>query len=286
MKTDDSPVALVTGGSAGLGLVVSQRLIREGYRVTIVGRDEERLRKAQQYLRDAVGDPSKKNVTPFPEDQVSVYCCDLTDQSAVEQLVDHVRATYGRMDALVNCVGASDRGLIETLDPQRADVLFQQNVVTALLCSQASLSMLEETGGVIVNVGSLAAKVGARYIGGYAIVKHGLAGMTQQMRLELKPRGIHVGLINPGPIRRADSGSRYQERVDGELPQQASRPGGGTRVKGLPPERVAESVLKMIRRRVPDMVLPKYLRVLIATGHAFPRLGDWLLLKFTSPKDE
>ena len=279
MKTDDSPVAMVTGGSAGLGLVVSQRLIREGYRVTIVGRDEARLNKAREYLREAVADGQS-------EDQVSIYCCDLTDRSAVEQLVEFVRATYGRLDVLVNCVGASDRGLIESLDPQRADFLFQQNVVTALLCSQSSLSMLEESGGVIVNIGSLAAKVGARYIGGYAIAKHGLAGMTQQMRLELKPRGIHVGLINPGPIRREDAGTRYQERVDGELPKQASRPGGGTRVKGLPPEKVAESVVKMIRRRVPDMVLPKYLRVLIATGHAFPRLGDWLLLKFTSPKDE
>ena len=91
--------------------------------------------------------------------------------------------------------------------------------------------------------------------------------------------------MSPGPIRREDGGQRYQESVAG-LPPQAAQPGGGTRVKGLPPERVAEAVLKAIQKRKPDVVLPRYLRLLITLGHAVPRLGDWLLLKFTSPKTD
>ncbi len=137
-----------------------------------------------------------------------------------------------------------------------------------------------------MNIGSLASKVGARYIGGYAIAKHALAGMTQQLRLELKPRGIHVGLVSPGPIRRDDAGQRYNKSMEEGLPTQASAPGGGTRLKGLAPERVADAVLRCIESRKPDIVLPGYLRLLIATGHAFPRLGDWLLLKFTSVKED
>ncbi len=189
------------------------------------------------------------------------------------------------MDVLVNCVGGSDRGLAENLTSERLIELVQQNVVTALLCSQAALEMLQQSGGTIVNVGSLAAKVGARYLGGYAAAKHALAGMTQQMRLELRPRGIHVALVSPGPIRRDDAGTRYDQRIDDSVPEQASKPGGGTRVKGLDPDKVARAILSCVRKRRGDVIMPAYMRLLIAVGHAIPRLGDWLLLKFTSMKE-
>jgi hypothetical protein len=108
--------------------------------------------------------------------------------------------------------------------------------------------------------------------------------MTQQLRLELKPRGIHVALLSPGPIRRDDAGQRYRDAIQEGLPAQAAEPGGGTRLKGLPPERVARAVVRCLHRRTADVVLPGHLRILIAVGHAFPRLGDWLLLKFTSSR--
>ena len=275
------PVALVTGGSAGLGFVIARKLLDTGYSVVIVGRDAERLDEAIARL-----DPKEcVSRTDAKGQRLTSFACDLTDGNAVEQLVIDTLKNHERLDVLVNCVGASDRGLIENLEADRAEFLFQQNVITALHCSQESLDALEATGGVIVNIGSLASKVGARYIGAYAIAKHALAGMTQQMRLELKPRGIHVCLVSPGPIRREDAGQRYQKSIDG-LPAQAAKPGGGTRVKGLPPERVADAVLAAIQHRKPDVVLPRYLRRLIMLGHASPRLGDWLLLKFTSPKDD
>ena len=278
MVSDRPAVALVTGGSAGLGFVIARRLLDAGYCVVIVGRDSGRLEDAMRRLDPEGCLSSDGNIGQ----RLACFPCDLTDARAVAQLVTDTLNTWGRLDVLVNCVGASDRGLIENLEPDRAEFLFRQNVTTALLCSQNTIEALEKTGGVIVNIGSLASKVGARYIGAYAMAKHALAGMTQQLRLELKPRGIHVCLVSPGPIRRKDAGQRYQESIDG-LPPQAAKPGGGTRVKGLPPERVADAVLAAIRRRKPDVVLPRYLRLLIMLGHASPRLGDWLLLKFTSP---
>lgn len=281
MVSDRNPVALVTGGSAGLGMVIARKLLDAGYSVVIVGRDSERL-------NDAVSRLDSERCLSRTEglgQSLTCFSCDLTDAEAVEQLIANTLQFNDRLDVLVNCVGASDRGLIENLEANRAEFLFQQNVITALLCSQKALDALEKTGGVIVNIGSLASKVGARYIGAYAIAKHALAGMTQQLRLELKPRGIHVCLVSPGPILRLDAGQRYKKSIDG-LPAQAARPGGGTRVKGLAPERVAEAVLTAIQHRKPDVVLPRYLRLLIMLGHASPRLGDWLLLKFTSPKND
>ena len=93
------------------------------------------------------------------------------------------------------------------------------------------------------------------------MAKHALAGMTQQLRLELKPRGIHVCLVSPGPIRREDGGQRYRESVAG-LPPQALNQGRNTCQRPAP-RKVAEAVLKAIQKRKPDVVLPRYLRLLI-----------------------
>ena len=267
-----SLVALVTGGSAGLGFLIAQTLLRQGYRVVITGRNEERLSEAVAKL-DLVA-----------KGFVVSQKADVTAPSDVELLFNQVLTNQGGLDVLVNCVGQSDRGLIESLTADRLKQLFDQNVISTLLCCQASIPMLEKSSGVIINIGSLSAKVSPRYLGGYSISKHALAALSGQLRLELKPRGIHVGQINPGPIRRDDAGQRYADRVDKNLPDQANQPGGGARISGLDQQKVADEVARMIRKRIPDVIFPRHLRMLIAIGHALPRLGDWLLLKFTSQK--
>lgn len=206
----------------------------------------------------------------------------MTDDEAVRALAEALRENGPGIDVLVNVVGESDRGAVIDLTADRIRELIETNVLSALRCSQALLPQLEMRRGVIVNVGSLAAKVGARYLGAYPTAKHALAGLTQQMRLEWHDRGVHVGLINPGPIRREDAGFRYAKQVaTGNLPAEAARPGGGTTIKGLDPERVATAVVRMIRRRAPDILLPAHLRPLVAIGHLWPPLGDWLLRRFT-----
>ncbi|TWT83206.1 putative oxidoreductase [Planctomycetes bacterium CA13] len=266
-----SPVAIITGGSSGLGKAIAETFLAAGFAIVIVGRNQARLELAREELAT--------------RGSAVIVVADVSTEAGAAKINAAAQQHFGRLDVLINCVGASDRGLAENLSTDRLDELVKQNVHTALLCSDAALPLLEISGGVIVNIGSLAAKVGARYLGGYCIAKHALAGLTQQMRLELKPRGVHVALVNPGPIQRSDAGSRYQSQIDDNVPSQAARPGGGTKLKGLPPEKVAAAVLRCVTHRCPDVVLPGYLRILIAVGHLSPRLGDWLLLKFSSSKE-
>ena len=136
----------------------------------------------------------------------------------MEQVIRQILLQHGRLDAIINCVGQSDRGLIENLTVDRLRELIDQNVIATLVCSQAAIPALEATHGSIVNIGSLAAKVSPRFLGGYAIAKHALAALTGQLRLELKPRGIQVSMVSPGPIRRNDQGSRYDDRVTEGMP--------------------------------------------------------------------
>ncbi|QEG02481.1 putative oxidoreductase [Stieleria maiorica] len=253
-----------------MGSVIAETFADAGYQVIIVGRSAERLDAAKQQLQSRPG----RSIATLPGD--------VGRRSECDRIATEVERQFGRLDSLVNCVGASDRGLADELDAERLRELIDQNVTTALLCCQALRGLLERSGGSVVNIGSLAGKVGARYLGGYNVAKHALTGLTQQLRLEWRERGIHVALVSPGPIRREDAGTRYRDRADGSLPASASAPGGGTKVKGLAPQRVARIVLQCARRRRTDVILPGYLRLLIVLGNAFPRLGDWLLIKFTS----
>lgn len=260
---------LITGGSAGLGLVIADTFAGAGYRVVIVGRSKARLDAAQQQLGGT------------PERNVMALQCDVTNREDCQQLAATVDQQCGRLDVLVNCVGVSDRGVVSDLSADRLRELIDQNVITTLLCCQAFAPMLEASGGSVVNIGSLAGKVGARYLGGYNAAKHALTGLTQQLRLEWREKGIHVALVSPGPIRRQDAGTRYAIANSG-VPATAAAPGGGTKVKGLDPQIVADAVLRCVSKRRPDVILPGYLRLLIVLGNAFPRLGDWILIKFTS----
>ena len=223
-------VAIVTGASAGLGLAIASTFLKAGYHVVGVGRDGERLASAAASIQ---GEHAIQSAGAIPAaGRFATAVADVTVGESVEQLFSKVKLEYGRVDVLVNCVGRSDRGSIMTLTTNHLVELFSDNVVSALLCSQAALPLLKESRGVIVNIGSLAAKVGPRHLGAYPAVKHALAGMTQQMRLEWREFGVHVALVSPGPIRRADAGMRYDtQSKDPALPEAARKPGGGTSVR-------------------------------------------------------
>lgn len=273
-KSSQIPVAVIVGASSGLGIAISKVFLEAGYQVYGVGRDAAKFEEASKAIASV-----KK---PTASQCVHFLNCDATDQTAVHELFAHIQSCSGRLDVLVNCVGLSDRGSIESLSRERLIQLVDANVTSVLFCSQAALPMLKQSRGVVVNIGSLASKVGARYLGAYPAAKHALAGLSQQMRLEWKEYGVAVVLVNPGPIQREDAGIRYASQVsDAKIPAAARLPGGGTALTGLIPTMVAEKVLKAVQRRTPDLILPGYARLLVAAGHLYPRLGDWLLLKMT-----
>lgn len=273
MSTDDSnrKVALITGASAGLGLAIARRFAEAGFDLAIVGRDVDRLKEAAGKIH---GDGA-----------VECIACDVTEQEEVERLLTSVSDKFERLDVLVNNVGLSDRGVTRSLEIERLTELLKANVFTALLCSQISMPLLENSRGQIINIGSLAAKVAPRYLGGYAAAKHSLAAVTQQLRLESREVGVNVMLVSPGPIRRGDAGERYKDKVTEGMPDSANKPAGGTKVKGLAPEYVADRIYRAYCRRSVDVMLPGYLRPIVALGHLFPSLGDRMLLWFTKTKD-
>ncbi len=179
-------VAVVMGASSGLGLAIARTLSQNGYEVIAAARHLERLQAAKSQICGAeTGNSTGEN----PCSRLHLWQCDAVSADSVKQFFANVRGQFGRLDVLVNCVGQSDRGSVAELTPEKLHVLLDMNVVSALLPSQAALPLLKESRGVVVNIGSLAARVGARYLGGYPATKHALSGLTQQMRLEWLPSG-------------------------------------------------------------------------------------------------
>lgn len=205
---------------------------------------------------------------------------DITRQDQVDQLIAHTIDASGRLDALVNCAGLSSRGRILETTPEEFQRLFELNVFAVARCTRAAMPHLLKTRGHVVNIGSLSGKSASRYLGAYPASKFALAAYTQQLRLELAPEGVHVLLVSPGPIARDDGGRRYHE-LAGDLPEQALKPGGGVRLGGIAPEKLARRILRACGRRQPELVVPRRAKLLFALQQLSPRLGDWLLRKMT-----
>jgi NAD(P)-dependent dehydrogenase (short-subunit alcohol dehydrogenase family) len=213
---------------------------------------------------------------------VLAYQADVTSCSEVQAAVDLHLGAHGRLDVLVNVVGMSDRGRLESLKPEVLRELFEMNVISTLICSQTCLSALRQSRGVIVNIGSLASRLAPRYLGGYVVAKHALAGLSRQLRLECEADGVHVGLVCPGPIASDRPPNRYGVDAATNVPESAAAPGGGAKLRQLSPETVAAAVMRCIDDRKIEIVLPGKTRMLMLLGTISPRLADWVLSRKTS----
>ncbi len=260
-------VALVTGGSAGLGLAIARALVFAGAKVTIAARDPERLAAACKSLT------SGGNVC-------AAIPADVTKQADCERLVSETVGQLGRLDLLVNCAGRSARGEVAATSAEAFAELIDVNFLSAVRVTQAALPHLLTGRGHLVFIGSLASKSASRFLGAYPASKFPLAAYAQQLRLELGSQGLHSLLVCPGPIRRDDAGQRY-DAAAASLPAEARQPGGGVKLKGIDPDWLAARILRACERRQPDLVVPARARLLFAISQLWPRWGDWIVTRMT-----
>lgn len=263
----EGKVAIVTGASAGFGAALASELIKANTHVAVADIDSQPLEDAAEHWAEQGG-----SVLAVPTD--------VTEPAQVQSLVEKVVERFGRLDLMANIVGRSSRGLLLDTPPDEFLNMFRLNFLSVVHGAQAAAPHLIQTGGHLVNMGSLAAKSAARFLGAYPASKFPVAAFSQQLHYELSPKGVHVLLVCPGPLARPDAGTRYDDQA-ADLPESARRPGGGVRVKGIPPERLARQVLHACQRRKRELVIPWKARCLFALLQLFPSLGDRILLSMT-----
>ncbi len=205
-------VAIVTGGSSGLGRAIARALCRRGAKVVIAARTKDKLDAVAAELAASGG-------------EVLAVPADVRRQEDVEALVATTIQRFGRIDALFNNAGSSARGAaIDTTAAEFAD-LMDLNFTALVRCTRAAIPSLLETKGHLVNIGSLAGKTAARYMGAYSATKFAVSAYSQQLRLELGPQGLHVLLVSPGPIAPRNRASTRKRRSPRCQPAPAGRAG-------------------------------------------------------------
>lgn len=199
------PVALVTGGAAGIGRAIAERFARSGYAVALLDRDAAAVAVAAEALR-ARGVPALG------------IAASVADEAAVEAAVSTVAATLGRLDVLVNNAGiACNKPTLDlSLDEwQRAVDI---NLTGVFLCARAGgRRMVAQGHGVIINMGSMYGTVAAPDRAGYCATKSAVDMLTRVLAVEWAPHGLRVNGIAPGYVRTALLDALIQQgRVDAD----------------------------------------------------------------------
>ncbi len=181
-------VALIVGGSRGIGAAAARAFLEQGAKVVVTGR-------RQALLDEFVGSlPS--------QDNIRTIAADIIDQQAMLDAVDLAVSAFGRLDcAFNNAGGGHPPGRIHELPAEEFVKSLELNLTGVFYAMQAQIrAMLDCGGGSIINTSSSAGLVGVPRIPGYVASKHGLAGLTKAAALEYAVDNIRCNLIAPGPV--------------------------------------------------------------------------------------
>ncbi len=186
MSELNGQVALVTGGSRGIGLAISSELARAGCAVAVIGRDEEAAKAAAAGLE---GEGHR------------AYGCDVRDGESVAATVGRITEDLGPVDILVNNAGITRDNLVIRMSEDEWDDVFAVNLKGAFIMTKAlARGMMKRRGGVILNVTSVVGLTGNAGQANYAASKAGLIGFTKSVAKELASRGVRCNAIAPGFI--------------------------------------------------------------------------------------
>lgn len=196
-------VAIVTGGSRGIGYTITQALIDAGMNVAICARNQQELDHAGAELNRQAG-----------RDAVLAVRADVSNKSDVEHLVQETLNRWGAIDVLVNNAAVGGGGEIEQISEQDWDRIHDIDLKGVYLCSQAVFpAMKQQRSGYIINISSWAGKEGMAGLGAYCAAKFGVVGWTQTLQQEGKDVGIRASVICPGATAtrmNRDSGERLR----------------------------------------------------------------------------
>jgi short-subunit dehydrogenase len=184
----DGKVAIITGASSGIGAALAVQLSREGAAVILAARRKERIEKL-------AGEISGGGFTALPVQ------ADVTRRPDAEMLLRTAIERYGRLDILVNNAGRGHFASVEETTDEMIRSMFELNVYSLWYTTRPALVQMKKQGsGHIINIASLAGKLGYPFNSAYVAAKHACVGFTHALRMELLETGIHATVVCPAGV--------------------------------------------------------------------------------------
>ncbi|MFE4546410.1 SDR family NAD(P)-dependent oxidoreductase [Streptomyces sp. NPDC056785] len=236
--------ALVTGGSRGLGLLVSARLAQRGCRVTMAARDENELRRGADWTEERTGG------------KVSTAVCDVRDREAVEAVVRKTETSQGGLDIVIANAGVIQVAPVTSLDGKAFEeamaTIFGGTVNTAM----AALPHLRRSGagGRLCLIGSVGGLLAVPHLLPYSCAKAAVGALGEGLRAETAAENLSVTTVHPGLMR---TGSHLQAEFGGQSSKEFAwfSALAGTPVLSMDAERAAERIVQALERRRTRVVL-------------------------------
>ncbi|WP_028611913.1 SDR family NAD(P)-dependent oxidoreductase [Paenibacillus harenae] len=244
-------VIFISGASSGIGALAAARLAERGAIPILTGRNIKKLHEIANAMKGSC----------------SVYQMDVTDNGQVQQTVQAVIAKYGKIDILLNNAGYGKFEYFMEMSVESFEQMMDTNYMGVVRCAKAVVPhMLKQGNGHIVNIASMAGKIGSSKSTAYTATKHAVLGFTNSLRMELRGSGIRVSAVNPGPIDTpffslADPSGTYVKNVSWFM---------------MKPEYVVKSIIRVMEKGKDELDLPKSASIGIKLYHLLPRTADRL----------
>lgn len=244
-------IVVITGASSGIGAITAQMLSKRGAIPILVARSEDKLQAIAAGIQGKFG----------------MYTCDVRDSARVEEMFAEILHVYGRIDILLNNAGYGKFADFTEMPTEEFDDMMDVNYMGIVRCTKAVVPhMLERGSGQIVNLASMAGKIGTSKSVAYTASKHAVLGFTNALRQELRKSGVVISAINPGPIatdffKTADPTGTYVKNVAKMM---------------MTPEHVSAKLIKTMETGKEEVDLPGLAAFGIRLYGLFPRLADKL----------
>ena len=248
-------MVLITGGSSGIGKDLARAYLTRGERVVIVAEKPEKLEAARTDLA---------RISP----RVGAVACDVSDSAAVHRMVASVLSDHGCPDVLVNNAGFAVYRSFEQSPPDEIEKLIGVNFLGAVRCIHGFLpAMIARRSGHIVNVASVAGLMPITPCAAYGAAKHGIVGLSETLRFELREFDIRVHLVCPGRVETSFFDHETYRR----------RPRRPETEKTVSIEAVSQSIINAVEKNRFFTVIPRTLGWAIRIRNMCPSLVDlWL----------
>ncbi len=240
-------VALISGASRGIGAELARQIVAKGGKVGLLARTTSDL----EQLRSELGATC------------AVATADITNADELANAVKLVETELGPVDVLVNNAGIGHHGAFLDIDVDEVERMMRTNYLGTVRLLKAVLpGMVERRRGHVVNVGSIAGRIGAPFEAAYSASKFAVTGLTEAISVELAPFGIRCSLVNPGPV----DTPFFETRG---TPYQRKHP------KQVPAARVAKAIVTAVEKERAEVFITPVLRQAVVTKALIPPLFQW-----------